>query len=444
MNSSYISTAILINDFMISKIYNVIKEAGFAATQYVATTPTKNDTCIIEANQPGVTRFSECTTSKEYSIEYNSNDLVIVGGAALNLYDFKLRGFKERHKMGGLESFVKKHTSDIDIVWWPHSIKDRTNKNISNIIVTSESGAIQYLAEVFVYFLQQKINESIDTLRHFFDQAIKPYIINTFDYTINKNHFRPAGVISITITFIINNIQVKLCDISIHDSGSSQLFDRAGNRITTLLPMTDDLMYVTSNAIPPANKNTTYVALPNILLFVYQQLFASNNMKMRGNIEKSNINLKRVKFIKEILSKFTNNEQNTKNLHDIFGIINTKNIISKINTIETLEFKINEIDNISNLSKSIILSFPNANILKIYSKAPAYSPPVQPIQNIYYESKSNRRIKWLQNSEGKGHWFYLDPPPLPPGPLPQGKPPLVPRSKGGIRRNNTLKKVRFV
>jgi hypothetical protein len=451
MNASYISSAILINDFIIAKIYSIIKGAGLAATKTGDVISKKNDVCIIQSNQPGMTRKSGCHKSTDYYIEYNSNDLVVVGGAALNLYDFKLRQFKGRHKMGGLETFVKKTTSDIDIVWWPHSVKDMSGRNTSDIIVTSQSGAIQILADVFVYILDQKMNENMDTLYNFFNEAVKPYSIDTFSHNISKKNIEAPGVISITIEFNINNINVKLCDISIHDSGSSQLFNRTGQYINTLLPMSDDLLYVTSNPVPRNDINNTYIAVPNILLFIYQQMFASNNMKRRGNIEKSSINFKRILYIKELLSRFTNNEQNIRNLQNIFGITNTnttKNIISKINShtdISTLEFKINEIDDISSLSTSVILQFPNVNILKIYSPAPAYLPPVPPIQNIYYEPKSNRRLKWLVNQTGRiGHWFYLDPPPLPPGP-PQGKPPLHPgsRRQGGIRnkRNKTHKKL---
>jgi hypothetical protein len=125
--------------------------------------------------------------------------------------------------MSGLESFVKKMTSDIDIVWWPRSI---LGKNVSNNIITSQSPAIQTLASVFADILQQKFNENLSELTKFISD-LKSILVEKFET-------KPAGVININISFEVNNIWIKMCDILVHDSGASQRYDIYGREITTL------------------------------------------------------------------------------------------------------------------------------------------------------------------------------------------------------------------
>jgi hypothetical protein len=456
MSTNEVSSKILSNTSIISSIYAIIKEAGLEATNDRGVRSERSNVCVIKANQPGTTRMSGCTPSNNYSIEYDSNDLTIVGGAALNLYDSKLNEFKERHRIGALEGFIKKMTSDIDIVWWPRSI---SGKDVSNIIITSQSVAIQILAAIFVEILNRKFYENLPRL----SEIIK----GLTDFEIYSFETRPAGVININVNFIINGTQIKMCDIIVHDSGASQRYDITGKEITTLLPMQQDVIYMNPmpgqlNSITYLNINGIYIAVPNILQFVKQQILAFSNL-VRVQHPKSLINYKRIQYIRFLLSNFTSNVNNIRNLSELFSTNNIEypmRIVREIDKLVDESLIINKQD-INNLcldlkipkdeitthlcSRTIDLS--KTGILEVYSPAPAYPPPPPPIQSFYYESKSNRRIKWLQNAQGRGQWFYLDPPPLPPGPPPNsllGKPPLFPRSKGGIRRNKTLKKVRFV
>jgi hypothetical protein len=441
MSANEISSKLLKNVNLISIIYDIIKNAGIEATNNSIVKSKQSDTCIIKANQPGITRFSGCTTSKVYSIEYDANDLVIVGGAALNLYDFKLNEFKERHKMSGLESFVKKMTSDIDIVWWPRSI---LGKNVSNNIITSQSPAIQTLASVFADILQQKFNENLSELTKFISD-LKSILVEKFET-------KPAGVININISFEVNNIWIKMCDILVHDSGASQRYDIYGREITTLLPMTEDVMYI--NPLPGQQNSVRYLiindtdtAVPNILLFVRQQMLAFSNLIRQLN-PKSLVNYKRVEFIKYLLSHFTENANNIGNLGEVFSTNNinyTLQVINEINKIVDENIIINKEfisqlcfnQTIPNKEKMELCKrtdeLSKVDILRIEGIAPAYPPPPPPIQSYYLESGTNRRLKWLLNSEGNGKWVYLAQPPLPRGP------PLSIKKQGGIRRNKTIK-----
>ena len=85
---------------------------------------------------------------------YDIDDITIIGGAVLNIYDSKLTGFKERRKdeFKSLREELNRETTDIDIVWWPREIlKNR------GYIYTADSPAI-------VSFIQSFIVSLYDTL----------------------------------------------------------------------------------------------------------------------------------------------------------------------------------------------------------------------------------------------------------------------------------------
>ena len=105
-----ISSKILSNVEIIADIYKIVKDAGLAATNQRSVLESHNDVCVIKANQPNTTRFSPCRKSNDYFIEYDANDITIVGGAALNVYDYMIGSFKERRDLGALDSYIKKRT----------------------------------------------------------------------------------------------------------------------------------------------------------------------------------------------------------------------------------------------------------------------------------------------------------------------------------------------
>jgi hypothetical protein len=263
-------------------------------------------------------------------VEYNPNNLMIVGGAALNIYDYKLQEFKERREIGGLEAYIKKMTSDIDIVWWPWAVKDKENKNVKGeIVVTSQSEAIKRLSEVFIEILSKKLTENNETLfEQIKTQLSKNMKLSSLTtHVVSKETFM-AGVINIEIKLKINDKEIKISDIILHDSGASQRYDADGNEIRMLQDMKDDPVYCSPiqgqyNSISYLNVNGVDIALPNIKSFVDQQMLAFDNL-VRTLQPKSLINYKRVQFIKELLSNFKVN--NTKNLTDLKEVFGTDNI----------------------------------------------------------------------------------------------------------------------
>ena len=342
-----ISSKILSDVEIIADIYKIIKDAGLEATNdKKKVIPLRQEVCTIKPNVEGVTRFSPCKKStNSYSIEYDANDIMIVGGAALNVYDHKLRAFKERHRLGVLEDYIKKKTSDIDIVWWPRKASDKE-------IIISKSTAIIELVRVFEVELQEKLNKASKEL----ELKFKPYISNASNADelkiyVNSFQTRPAGVFNITIMFQIKNKLLKICDISVHDGGSGQKLDENGNQINYVQVMSKDPMY--SNPAPGSTNSIKYltvngidIAVPNIESFVKQQMLAFDNL-IRLNEVKGFINYKRVEFIKQLLSSFNlNNRNNSSDLLEVFStdsrdhlsyyidIIN-KRVIESVNKLDT-------------------------------------------------------------------------------------------------------------
>ncbi len=362
-NDEVLSSTILSNVDIITDIYKIIKESGLRAVKSESVIKASNDVFVIKPNINGVTRVTancrrpgegekDCRKSNKYSIEYDPNDIMIVGGSALNVYDYALKGLKERRGLSTLESYIKKKTSDIDIVWWPREVKSINNsKNVKDEIVTSSSPAIQSLIKQ----LQIELTSEFEKNRKDLETKIRPFINNatnddslTIELGGNKYYSgQPidtwqAGTWTIVITFKMKTKQFKICEVIIHDSGSSQRVDENGNEIKELRYMSEDPVYCSPtpekiNSMSILDINGVDIAVPNILTFVKQQLLAfGNNIKSKN--QKAFINYKRIQFIKNLLNKIVINDNSNK--ADLLEVFKTDNsdyprlMVSHINAIE--------------------------------------------------------------------------------------------------------------
>jgi hypothetical protein len=334
-----IASKILTDINIIADIYNIIQDAGFKAVNSDLVKATKNNVNIIKPNIKGINRKTvdcrgarydknknnkSCIKTNKYSIEYDANDIMIVGGSALNIYDYLLKEFKGKRGIAAMEEYIKKKTSDIDIVWWPRPpIRVDNNTIVTDEIIVSTSDAIINLVKVFKEELENEFKK--EDIKTKIKTQIEPYVYNTINLNdsnleIVVNYFQtiPAGVHNININFHINNHIVKISDISIHDNGSSQLFDNNGNIINDLRSMYVDPVYCYpiqgyDNTISKFKINNIKVGLPNIYSFIKQQLLAFDNL-MRTEQIKSIINYKRVEYIKLLLQKWKPDNIGEKNI----------------------------------------------------------------------------------------------------------------------------------
>ena len=364
-NEDSLSSRILTNIQFIAEIYSVINIAASKTIIDPFVTSVKNNVNIVKPNINGLTRYAancrsailknrnisntnKCIKSNKYLIEYNENDIMIVGGAALNIYDYLLKEFKNRRGISPMEEYIKKKTSDIDIVWWPRLTAEVSNPTVSinNEIILSSSTAIENLVLKFKQELELEFNRK--EIKERIISQIEPFInnidINTLFIKINWLSFYAAGVHKLEVDFDIKGQILKMVDISIHDSGASQKNDIEGKLINDLRPMTEDPVFcdslissinsIKSFPIKLNNGSEIIVKVPSIYSFIEQQMFAFDNL-IRDSQLKAFINYKRVEYIKLILEKWQNENKSDLN---IIGA----NISSELNHITDREqFSIN-------------------------------------------------------------------------------------------------------
>lgn len=419
-NDESLSSKILSNVDIIADIYKIVKDSGLKATSSAEVKRVENSTTIIKANIPGVNRFSancrrpglnantQCRTSNYYTIKYDANDMTIVGGASLNIYDYLLRELKGRRSISALEDYIKKRTSDIDVVWWPRSVTNPAGNSIDREIVTSTSPAIAKLVDEFIKQLIIHFEENKEMLQ----TKLKQIIPNSTDsdtlnievggdfYTERKAyHNYKSGTYTVVIKFKIKSHEFKICEILVHDSGASQQFDENGLEIKDLRYMTTDPMFCSPvqsspKAISYQNVNGFDIAVPNILAFVKQQMLAfsnliTNNKDREGKWNfKGFINFKRVVFIKILLQSIKTDDENNKgDLLEVFKTTNTSYPSSTVKDIESIEDK-----NIKRLYPKILELCENYNA----SSDPIISELCTKAENIVKIDESN--VKWISDT----------------------------------------------
>jgi hypothetical protein len=387
MNSTDIIVANIVSDVnIIAFVYDIIKNAGKNATDNDEVKMNKDKICILKSYKVNINRSKECyLNSKNKFIEYDANNIIIVGGAALNIYDYLLREFKGRRQITELENYIKKKTTDIDLVWWPE------DEGYSDII-SIDSIAIKILVDKFVQQLRLLFNNnSVELLNR-----IREYIPNIknddkLETTVFYNKNKKAGVYNIVIDIYVKKLKITLCEIAVHDGGASQEYTLDGSSINKLLHMTDDPMYSTpvqqeqSISIKYINIGDTKIAVPRLITFVKQQILAFNNF-IRDENQKGLINYKRVEYIKQLISKIT--------------FPNNSNVVNtfKINSNNSKQQIINEIDNL--ISKSIVMYHNNLHVIcsenknKIKNtKDDIVKELCDKIQKIYNDKQSTLKIK---------------------------------------------------
>jgi hypothetical protein len=319
-----ISSTILSDVSIIADIYAIIKSAGLVASTEREVVSASRDVRVIPANTPGQNRKTAEAkqVTDKYEIAFDANDITIVGGAALNIYDFKLQALKERREIGPLEEYIKKKTSDIDIVWWPRT-------DTRSPIITSRSEAIIKLVLAF----KAQLIEKFEAKKRELESKIRPFITNAsnsdrLEIVFEMFPVYAAGVFNINVMFQMKGKTLKICDIIVHDSGSSQRYDMDGNEVTDVAFMENDPLYSFPNpgkynSLSYLNVNSVDIAVPNIKSLIKQQLFAFENL-VRARATKSFINYKRIQFIKKLLLSFKlNDPKNARNMGDLVEVFGT-------------------------------------------------------------------------------------------------------------------------
>jgi len=280
----------------------------------------RNQTHILKSQQD-ITRRQVGTPTDTYRIVYNPADITLIGGSVLTIYDHLLPASKAQHDIKPLQSYMQRRTTDIDMVWWPtiklneesafmQTKSDKERKEMCKTfvyekgpyIVISTSPAIMTVADVFEEQLRTVFQEALPTIQTnvliaLLENAV-PIQVQSFSIDIARRSQGITGTHTMIVSITVNGIIMEeICQISLHDGGSSQLYRRDGEQNTQLEHMTRDPVYCTvKNAylvkLKEMNIHVPFVhtiQIPSVLHFVEQQMFAFGNNIMPMVVESSNV-----------------------------------------------------------------------------------------------------------------------------------------------------------
>jgi hypothetical protein len=280
--------------------------------------------------------------SSEYALEYDPEDIYIYGGCALALYDGALHGFKKKYQLNTLEKRVLKNTTDIDLAWFP-----RVPDEITGWVATSESPMIVAMVKEYKRYLQMIVTRHQENLKMLIRKVLegKHEITEIDDVTIHHHHGeheKKAGVHSIKIACKINGAELQLCEISIHDSASSQQYDESHYEIPHMLRMTEDPVYCPPKELVHLDVYRIKIPVPNIELYSKQQLFTFVNKLKDGQYQKALASFRRVLFVLYLLEQLSH-PQNANEKTKVKKQIGVNNIDR---TIEEIHEMINSVKHV--------------------------------------------------------------------------------------------------
>lgn len=289
----------LLTDFRLTEVLHTLIRAA-AGSMYGRTTQ-MDQVCAYPDGDLSKKREGRepCSNSSRYIVEYHPDDLTIVGGMALSLYDHAITDVKIARSLKPLQEYLTKNTSDIDMVWWPRII-DREPFLPKEIITINSPAIIEQI---------ERFRKNMEIIFHNMQyvQTIMQLIPNAASLNIHvvQETTLGAGVVHIKLYFQImyqngTTIQLEICDISIHDGGCSQKIK--GPQGLILKPMMDDPMYVSPiNQINSLKMKKIQVSVPTIEKLVEQQLLLFSGLLMKKD-NKAMIAYHRLRYIQFVLA----------------------------------------------------------------------------------------------------------------------------------------------
>jgi hypothetical protein len=295
-----LSSELLTNLNLTSCVYLLIKSAAKRIHDKMTK---RNQTCAYPIGTLATNRQQMCAISTRYQMEYHPDDIMVVGGIAMALYDATMQDSKQTY---AIPYYLSRNTSDIDIVWYPRIIDNEPSMSYDVLTIRSpamEEHVVQ-LEEAMKQILQEKsiiMNNIVYNIKNTI-----PHIVSVRLTVGHSDAGLLAGVHKIlifcTLTYMDHTtIMFELCDLSIHDGGSSQITQHEdGSRI--LVPMYHDPMYCS-----PFEITTIYtphyvgIGVPNLISMMKQQLLAFQNLLHKSS-DKCIIYYRRIQYLQIIIA----------------------------------------------------------------------------------------------------------------------------------------------
>lgn len=302
----------------IAKLYGILRAAakslGDTQKAYFSDA---SKLVIASTDKKGQNRFALKALSdlgsvdpKAIRLEYNPEDITLIGGSTLVLLDEKYgEQIQSSTNMDRLLDYTKVQTEDIDLVWWPRLASE-------NYYVLSRSPAIERMCEDFKNAITKELNTKRDSivngLKMYYKKGISIFKISVV--LVNSMEF---GVNQITISFTLNDTPYKVCEISVHDNGSGQVFNE-------LHPMKEDPAYMTveKGNIEEIKVGSTTLKIPEKRALVEQQALAFRNLfsaKTEAKRKKALILWSRLYYLRELFSGLQKNEGMTEAFQAVKG-----------------------------------------------------------------------------------------------------------------------------
>ena len=337
-----IASQILTEKTLIRMLYLWLQDAAVKATKNESVKENSRNICTYPIGTLATSRLDTCSeiVQERYRILYHPEDILIVGGVAIALYDEAISGIKisKYQNTSTLRGYLQKDTSDIDMVWWPR-IEDNT-PDMEEHVITINSPAISQLVSAYVrelntIFENKEAIPLINKAIHIIRPDIRLVRIEVEESTKGIR----AGVKKVLIHFIITvpeinqkEIKLEICDISIHDGASSQMEFDSESKNPILKSMIVDPVYChpESQIVAFPLLHSKKIHVPHIMSILDQQLLAFKNLLYAGN-DKCIINYKRIRYLQLMIFNYVYQKHNA-NIGSIFKI--PVDIINLLNGID--------------------------------------------------------------------------------------------------------------
>lgn len=315
VETKQLSSILLTNLHLTTSIYVLVKRA--AKSVYDDPRTKRNQTYAYPIGTLATNRQHVRAITTHYRMEYHPDDIVVVGGMAMALYDT----LQHNGTYGIQSSPYMSHTSDIDMVWYPRIMDNEPS--IPYDVLTIRSPAMEEHVLRFEEIMKQAIQDLfIMNITYIIKNTI-PYV-ETVQLTVEKSD---AGLLAgahkilifCTLTYIDHTTNTfELCDISIHDGGSSQI-TRNEDGSPILVPMYYDPMYCSPlcQLIMIHTPLHIGITVPNIVSMIKQQLLAFHNLLHKSS-DKCIIYYKRIRYLQMIITRNSHLPQ----IIQFFGIPN--------------------------------------------------------------------------------------------------------------------------
>lgn len=369
MSENSMAIQLISDPLILQSLVRATIEAGRSTTESERTKRFKHSFCVLPLNFTGINREIKpfVLHVPEAEIEYRWQDITVVGGAVINALNILAQQ--------NLGNYFTQLTPDIDIVWWPALPKglDKIQSKIATATFLEQKHFVQYppyvtpFDTVYSTFFDESIrtqqlyvpvssSAAIIALTHemtvflseqlnalFKNKDFRNRIENVTGYHVNQMKFTTestlrsigpemyssikSGSWNIKGFLHIGKMALKLLDITIHDSASSQ---KSNAKI--LEDPTADPIYVNVDRDLILHLrgllHIPFFPIPRLNIFVYQQFYGLiNRMKdyreRKITHEKVEMHHRRIQYIR-----------------DLFGILydNMKYVTHNNNGIADVEF----------------------------------------------------------------------------------------------------------